>query len=305
MPTSRMRLEKLCLGIAIVVSPIYLKAQAMGVLDPGPAKARSLQGARVERLARLLVDPALTNPLRASAWALSFNTLTENSEAKIQLNLAGILVDDTSALSLGFIGPVNKKGQVSELADLDGLVGTTRAELAWTRHIASATHRKFYARVAGAAPTFDYRTPSGLNAASTRKATFSGAAGVALTTNVRILRIGYRYERTFRPANSQSVCVPANLGVSGALTCSSLVIGAPTRWLNNIVDGEYRVVFAKYISASVGASLNLKTHTTGLDIPIWMIPDAGGSFGGGVRFGWVNNGHSHPTLSIFVGHFKL
>ena len=305
MPASRMRLETICLGTAIALAPLCLRAQAMGVLDPGPMKARSLGAVRLERLARLLVDPSLTNPLRASAWALSFNTLTENSEAKIQLNLAGILVDDSSAFSLGVIGPVNKKGQVSELADLDGLVGTTRAELAWTRHIASATHRKFYARVAGAAPRFEYRTVPGLKSASARKAAFSGAAGIAFTTNVQVIRVGYRYEQTYNPASTQSVCVPANLGVTDALTCTSLVVGAPHLSRKNIVDGEYRVVFAKYISASVGISHNVDSGVTGFDVPIWMIPDASGSFGGGIRLGYRSDGHRHPTLSIFVGHFKL
>ena len=305
MPTSRMRLETFCLGTVIAVAPLCLRAQAMGVLDAGPMKARSLEAMRIERLARLLVDPSLTSPLRASAWAVSFNTLTENSEAKIQLNLAGILVDDTSALSLGVIGPVNKKGQVSELADLDGLVGMTRVELAWTRHIAAATHRKFYARVAGAAPSFEYRTVPGLNSTSVRKPVFSGAVGVAFTTNVQVIRLGYRHEETYNPANSQSVCVPANLGVAGALTCTSLVVGPPSHSRKNIVDGEYRAAFAKFISASVGVSYNVDRGVTGIDIPVWMIPDASGSFGGGVRFGYRSDSHKHPTLSIFVGHFKL
>jgi hypothetical protein len=300
-----MGLETFCLGTVIAIAPLCLSAQAMGVLDPGPRKARSLEAVRVERLARLLVDPSLTNPLRASAWAVSFNTLTENSEAKVQLNLAGILVDDTSALSLGVIGPVNKKGQVSELADLDGLVGTTRVELAWTRHIAAATHRKFYARVAGAAPRFEYRAVPGLNSASVRKPVFSAAAGIAFTTNAQVIRLGYRHEHTYNPANSQSVCVPANLGVVGALICTSLVVGAPSRSRKNIVEGEYRAAFAKFISASVGVSHNVDSGVTGIDIPVWMIPDASGSFGGGVRFGYRSDSHKRPTLSIFVGHFKL
>lgn len=305
MPTSRMRLETICLGMVIVLIPLCLRAQAMGVLDPGPLKGRSLRATRVERLARLLVDPSLANPVRASAWAFSFNTLTENSEAKIQLNLAGVVVDDSSAFSLGLIGPVNKKEPVSELADLDGLVGNTRAELAWTRHIAAATHRKFYARVTGAAPRFEYRTVPGLNSAAMRKAAFSGAGGVAFITNLHVLRLGYRYEQTYKAPNSQSVCVPANFGVADAFTCTSLVVGAPTRSRKNIIEGEYRVVFAKYISASVGVSHNVHSNVTGFDVPIWMIPDASGSFGGGVRFGYRSDGHKRPTLSIFVGHFKL
>jgi len=36
-----------------------------------------------------------------------------------------------------------------------------------------------------------------------------------------------------------------------------------------------------------------------------MIPDASGSFGGGVRFWYRSDSRKHPTLSIFVGHFKL
>jgi len=71
------------------------------------------------------------------------------------------------------------------------------------------------------------------------------------------------------------------------------------------VDGEYRAAFAKFISASFAISYNVDRGVTGIDIPVWMIPDASGSFGGGVRFGYRSDSRKHPTLSIFVGHFKL
>jgi hypothetical protein len=299
------RFEATCLGIIIAATPGCLRAQAIGVLDPGPIKERSLRDARVERVARLLVDPSLSNPLRASAWALSFNARTENSEAKIQLNLAGIVVDDSSSLSLGLIGPVNKKEPVSELADLNGLTGTTRVEVAWTKSIAAATHRKFYARVSGAAPKLEYRTVPGLNSAAVRRAAYNASAGIAFTTSASVVRVGYRYEETYKNAAPHSVCIPADLGVANAFTCTSLVIGAPKRSTRNIIDGEYRVAFAKYISASVSISHSVNSGVTGIDVPIWMIPDASGSFGGGIRLGLRSDGHRHPTVSIFVGHFKL
>jgi len=144
-----------------------------------------------------------------------------------------------------------------------------------------------------------------LKSISARKPVYGGAAGVAFTTNVQVIRVGYRHEETYNPAAAQSVCVPANLGLAGAFTCTSLVIGPPSRSRKNLIDGEYRAAFAKFISASVAISYNIDHGVTGIDIPVWMIPDASGSFGGGVRFGYRSDSRKHPTLSIFVGHFKL
>ncbi len=265
---------------------------------------------KVKRL-RLLVDPSEAGSVRSSAWAVALRALSDASEVKIQLNLSNRITGDSSALALAMIGPVNRKATITELADLDGLTGTTRVELAWTKNLAKEEGNMIYARATGSRPQFQYRISPGLNAAETRKSVFGGAAGIARKVeNKFLLRAGYRYERSYKPQSEQSICTPVDVGVPNALRCVSIIIGEPREARKNLLDAEYRFIFGSYFSASAAVSYDIDNKITGFDLPIWMIPGVHTpgtkpAYGGGLRFGYRSDNRKHPTISVFVGGFKL
>lgn len=282
------------------------RAQETGVLDPGPSVARKGTAAEgIIQRARLVVDPALQNPVRASVWGMAIRAHSDDSEVKIQANLAEIFKLGNTALSLSLIEPVSKDGAITELADLDGLVGTTRGELAWTHDIAQqSTIAKYYARVTGSAPRFEYRTPAGLAKEETRKATVSGSAGVAFVEVDNVFRLGYRHENGFKAADERSICTPVNVGVPNAVECEAVALGPPASSTKNVIDFEYRRTLGNYTSFVLAVAHDVDNGVTGFDLPIWFIPDVHDKFGGGIRVGFRSDQKKSPTLSIFIGQFK-
>ena len=266
-------------------------AQATGVLNKSVARSRSLAAEEpTSQLARLLVDPSLSNPVRASAWSAALTASSTSSEAKIQINLADIMKsasDSLSSLALAIIAPLNKDDDFTELANLDGLVGTTRGEFAWTRGIADGDARqvKLFVTATGAAPRFEFRTAPGLVKSETRKPAYSVAGGVARIGQQTVLRLGYRYEDKYTAPDEQSICTPISVGIAGATACEHMVIGPPTQSRKNVVEGEFRWLTGKYFSTSLVARHDFSESVWGFDLPLWVIPDGEGNLGGGFRIG--------------------
>ena len=307
---SRLLLRAFCLSVSI---PVLGAAQVSGVLDPehnaprGEA-AKVLDRAardRLEKLARLVVDPSLAGPFRSSAWGFTLRTVSGASEVAVQANLSQKTFGEKTAFSFGLIGPLNKDAATTNVANLDGLVGTTRGELGWVRDIAKPDTNSWYARVAAAAPLFEYRATPGLVAAKDRKPMYNAAAGYVFKNLEYALRLGAKYERGFKSADEQTICTPATIGVPGALSCDSYVIGAPIALTKTMGEVEFRRLYSTTLSISVGVVYDFRNDVTGIDLPLWFIPDIKSGLGGGIRLGFRSDDKKRPTLSLFIGQFKL
>lgn len=285
-------------------------AQATGEFGRVAARiqSNSSRSTNGRELLRLLVDPSLANPVRASAWSAALTATSGASEAKVQFNLTDVLNMkslNTSSFALAIIAPLTAGEKLTELANLDGLVGTTRAALSWAREIADdSSNLKVFMTMTGAAPRFEFRTAPSLSESTTRKPTYGINGGAAWINLTWVARAGYRHESNWTAPTEQSVCTPVDIGVPAALTCKALVIGGPTQARKNVVDAEYRRVLRKDFTVGLTVSRNLDNGITGFDLPIWMIPDGEGNLGGGFRLGYRTD-TKKPTLSVFVGQFKL
>lgn len=268
---------------------------------------REMNDTMISQFAKLLVDPSLTSALRASSWGVSIGSTQSAGEVKIQANLADLISDSTTdALSLSLIGPLDSSNPATDLVDLDGLVGTTRAELAWTSDILNANwkHPSFSISATGAAPRFDYRPTATGTEQSTRKPTYAIEGGIS-TKSVRLaFGAGLRYEDLYKASDEQSICTPVDAAGS-AETCKNVVVGAPAHSKTTVAKAEVRWQFGKYTAASLNANYDIKNSVTGLALPIWVFPDIAGGFGGGIRFGYASDGDHHFSVAIFVGQFKL
>jgi hypothetical protein len=257
-----------------------------------------------------MTDPLLNSSSRFSAWTATLASVGDNTEAKVQANLCDVpgVGKKCDEAKLGFdlaaAGPVSKASSFTELADLNGLVGSNRIEAGFRSNILDAgAASSFSLRGSFADPSFDYRVGPGLEKVSKRHPLYSGTAGVSIKTVKWFAGGAYRYENTYKAADAQSVCAPAGLGSSGTLICESLVLAAPSHTAKSVVSGEVRRAFA---SAAVVAS-NLSYDTTrriwGVDVPVWIIPRDSVTFGSGVRLGYRSDTR-RATAAFFVSTFK-
>jgi hypothetical protein len=62
--------------------------------------------------------------------------------------------------------------------------------------------------------------------------------------------------------------------------------------------------FGGHGAARVIVSQDLAHGVTGIDMPVWVVPDAKGGPAGGLRFGYRTD-TKRVTVSLFVSAFKL
>lgn len=282
-------------------------AQATGVLVPSERVNRE-QIRVLNNLTRLIVDPALSSPVRSSAWAVALRATAGASEAVIQLNLSNYVLGDTSAFALSIISPVSQGAQRTVLANLDGLAGRTRGELSYTRDIAKAALRaSYYLGGTLATPSFAYRSAPDGDDVDERKTTVSVKGGLLFrdADATGLMVVGARFGHSYESADATTFCrtVPGN--PQGLLTCDAQIIGAPTRTAHKVVDLELRGRLPRFAAVGARVEHDVAKSTTLLSLPLWVVPDAGGSFAGGIQATYLAQGRRRWSVSVFVGQFKL
>lgn len=297
----------LALVIALATIPRILVAQSTGQFNPGSGVRKLGDDASRDRTARLFVDPSISSPLRSSAWAFSLQSSSEKTEVKIQANLSDLKPEWKSALSFSLVGPVSENSALTDVANLDGLAGKTRAELAFSSDVARETTTKTYGSLTFSSPLFEYRNNADVTRKEeTRKALYAVKGGIVYSkAKYWTVSVGGRFEKSFVDQKKQTVCAPLSSGTPGALTCESLVVGAPSAAEKQASEVGVRRALSNYAAVSFNWIHDFKNSVDGFEIPIWVIPDAGGTLGGGLRITYVSERDKNLRISLFVGTFKL
>jgi hypothetical protein len=303
-------------------------AQRTGVLDPSIPRGQrkfgaeialaSLDSEGIDRFARLLLNLSDAGSAGSSTWKISVTSSNTGGEVGINVNLTDVVAsvpglkrfslvaDPLSAFRLSLLGPINARGPFTELADLNGLVGVARGELAYTHRLATVNFAtpSLSLDVSGALPTFTFAEAATLARDTLRHRLFSAGVGLVFKNGTNFARLGYRYQNLYKANPEKPVCTPASFGPPGTSTCESLSIGAPNHSTKHAGELEVRYSFKQYVTANAQVSHDFQNSMTGVDVPVLFIPDAKSGLGGGVRFGYRTDTH-RPTASIFVGVFKV
>ncbi len=305
------------LAAMILAVPADLRAQKTGTLlgktDPSrwngivPNDANEATKAKRDTtFAVLLFDPSVTAPARSSAWTATIDPAGSNKEAKLQANVCDIfsaLCPGRSAASLTLAGPLNTSDDFTELADLDGLVGSARVQGSWTNN--STSPGAFYSFSGTFSdPSFAYRDSVALAKRSVDHAGYALEADLGSRTASVSWQIGLRSDQSYRARTSQNVCTPASFGPTGTTTCANLVVGAPSSVRHTVASVGGAWSFGGNGATRLTVSHDLESGVTGVDLPVWVIPDAKSGPAGGVRFGYRTD-DKHITGSVFVSAFKL
>jgi hypothetical protein len=275
------------------------QARGIRAADASTAKADTV-------FAALVFDPSLTAPARSSAWTASVSPSGPAKEAKIQVNvcdIAGAICGARGAASLMLAGPLNKDDAFTRLGDLDGLVGSARVQATYTTNV--TTVGSFYSFSGTLSqPGFAYRDTVALVRHSVLHTAYAVEAGGGYRLSSMTVSGSVRWEQSYRARASQNVCVPATFGPSGTESCADMVLGAPFARDRAIasISGAWSV--GGNGAARLTISHDLRRGTTGIDLPVWMIANAGGGLAGGVRFGYRTNSRQ-VTVALFVSEFKL
>ena len=303
-------------------------AQRTGILDPTRRVTRIfaptdlsalrsigspslLDSAQKDRFARLLLNlPDLG--AGSSAWRISMRSGMgrDAGEASIHVNLSDILLpksDTLSAFMLGLAGPLtNQESGVNELADLNGLAGTTRAELAYIFHLATTRFLipSVSAHIDGAAPSFAFAETPTLVHDTVRHAAYRAGAGVLFKNTSALVRFGYDYENAYQASDDESLCSPLPGAPAGTLGCETIALGAPRHYSKHLGTIEVRYAWTRWFAARVQLNRDFTNNVNGYDLPIWFIPDVNSNLGGGIRFSYRTD-LKRGTLSVFTSLFKI
>ncbi len=284
-----------------VKDSVRVAERGRGVRDADSGTAR---GDTV--FAALVFDPSLTALARASAWTASVVPAGASKEARIQANLcdiAGALCGVRGASSLMFAGPLNTGDDFTELADLDGLVGSARVQASWT---SNATSVGSFASFAGtfSQPSYAYRDTVALGKRSVAHTAYAIEAGGGYRWASTMLNASMRWEQAYRAQASQNVCTPASFGPEGTEACANMVIGEPSDVTRAVASISGAWSIGGNGAARLTISHDLRHAVTGVDLPVWLVANAAGGLAGGVRFGYRTDSRQ-VTVALFLSEFKL
>jgi hypothetical protein len=292
-------------------------AQKTGALlhPTNPKRWERLLGVSASEVARaaqdtafavLMFDPSLSALARSSSWTASVVPLGSSKEARVQANLCDVALwfcraQDASSVMLA--GPLNSGDDFTELANLDGLVGSARVQFSYTTS-ATAVGSAYSIAATFAQPSFAYRDSLTLGKHSVDHAAYAVEIGDGYRWASSAIHAAMRWEQSYRAQTAQNVCTPASFGPAGTTTCSSLVVGAPSSSVKAVAS----VSGARSIGGSGAVRLtlshDLRHGVTGIDLPVWVVRNAAGGLAGGVRFGYRTDARQ-LTASLFVSEFKL
>jgi hypothetical protein len=277
-------------------------AQERGVLSRRGAISISGESASMESIARLLFNPELSGFARASSWAFSLLAFQEKGEAKLQANLCEVIAcKGRHAVHFLLAGPVNSKTGFTELADLDGLIGSTRAELGGTYGLLSEVGLS--PKLTLARQTFDYIDPASLAARSDEHWSHSIGLGLSWKPVAKTqLTLSARREGLHKAAGQpQGVCRPATFGPPGTSACQNVVVGAPTEREPNIFEFEVAQNLGK---VAFRLKLAYDSDVVAATLPLYVIPNTQGNLSGGVKLGYRSD-EDRPHVTFFVNAFEF
>ncbi|MEI6668691.1 MAG: hypothetical protein WCP29_11095 [Acidobacteriota bacterium] len=166
-----------------------------------------------------------------------------------------------------------------------------------------APRRLFLAGVSYTVGPEEFSFASGPTAAGTSVTrvnwAVSGRAGLIIDG---ALSVGAEYVRSvaYQSADMRRVCVP--IGTAGALECTDRVVGSPTRLRSHVATLEVRKFFGA-AAINPRLSINPRTSSVSVEVPVYVLRGTKGGLTGGVRVGWRHSPSSGSTLemSVFAG----
>ena len=307
-------IRPLAVAITFLCAGQQLSAQRTGVLDPstqrvgiaGELGLDSLSQAERVSVAVLLFDPQLERMTRATAWAFNIVASQAGKEAKLQANLCDIGAC-TGRVTFGatVIAPIDSTTKEAQFVDLDGLTGTSRAEAIMSYGLINASGAPSLSLKAVAArPKYAYRESGTLAAAEFQKTNWSGSAAIAIKRTSWLAQASYTHEQSRKPQKATEICTPSNLGPVGTVVCYNTPIDAPAEIEKNIAALEGAYVIAGVAAVRAKVSYDVTSETMGVDVPIYVIPDASGLLSGGIRLGYRTDTDEF-TAMLFFALFKL
>lgn len=303
-------------AVAVIMLCVAHQAfgQRTGVLDPATQRVgvagefglQSVTQAERVNLAVLLFDPQLERITRATAWAFNIVASQAGKEAKLQANLCDIGAC-TGRFTLGatVIAPIDSTTKEAQFADLDGLAGTARAEAVLSYGLVNASGAPTISlKAAAGRPKYSYRESGTLAAAELQEGIWSGSAAVAVKRTSWMAQASFTHEQSRKSQKATEVCTPSTVGPAGTVVCYSTPIGPPSAIEKNIAAVEAAYVLAGVAALRAKLSYDFKSEVTGIDIPIYVIPDVSGILSGGVRLGYRTDSDEF-TAKLFFALFKL
>ena len=289
-------------GVLLHASDSSRKARSTFIESASAADAAR----RDTTFAALVFDPSLVALARASSWTVSVVPVGSSKEARIQANLcdiAGAVCGARGAASLTFAGPLSTSDEFTELADLDGLTGSSRVQAAFTTNSTGVGMYESFAATYGH-PSFAYRDSTMLGKRSVEHAVYSVEAGAGYRWAAAALQGAVRWEHGYRARTSQNVCTPASFGPAGTQGCANLVVGAPSDTGRTVASLSGGWSLGGNAALRLTVSRDFSHGVTGVDLPLWLVRNAAGGLAGGVRFGYRTDARQ-VTAALFVSEFKL
>lgn len=256
--------------------------------------------------AALVFDPSLVALARSSAWTASVVSSAGVKDARVQANLCdiwGVICAARGASSLMVAGPLNKDGDFTELADLDGLVNSARVQGSYTTNSTSVGS---YVAFTGtfSQPTFAYRDSSAFARRSAGHTAYAIEGGAGYRWASVAVQGAVRWEQSYRAHGSQNVCTPESFGPPGTESCENMVLGAPYGYDRAVVSASGAWSIGGNGAMRLTVAHDLRHGVTGVDLPVWVMSNAAGGLAGGVRFGYRTDDRQ-LTIAVFVAEFKL
>lgn len=113
------------------------------------------------------------------------------------------------------------------------------------------------------------------------------------------------YQHAFKDAKSSTLCPTP--GGPGPLVCMTGAVGKPLNDDAFLASLEARrefatigIPFTKKIAVSAQVTRDFHANVTGVDVPVYFVPDEKGNLIGGIRFGWTSE-KNDATFGLFVG----
>lgn len=115
--------------------------------------------------------------------------------------------------------------------------------------------------------------------------------------------LSYRFEEGYKAQPEQDICTPFGEDL-GALSCSKMAVGAPSKNKKQIASIELRRYFrAGSLAVNPRFSYEFENDVSAVRLPIYFLKDGKGTLNGGLAAGWRSDTEDY-TLSLFVGTMK-
>ncbi len=153
---------------------------------------------------------------------------------------------------------------------------------------------------------YTYLDPATAKSLSASKVPFSAKVFVSVLpyTSLSSVTGAFEYSYAYKEAKSSTLC-PAP---TGPITqCPTGPVGAPSQDNAYVLSLEYRRIFqtpALFFTHQIGVSAQVShdfaSGVTGVDVPIYLAPDAKGNLLGGLRLGYTSDKNA-VSVGVFVG----